>query len=49
MLNDRNELAHNYDGTLATACAETIVGEYIGVFEEFRLEASTLIDKMRAD
>ena len=49
MLNDRNELAHDYDGTFARECVETVVSEYIAVFEEFKSEACILIDKMKKE
>ncbi len=39
MLGDRNELTHDYDGTMAKEKVEAIVGEYIPLFVEFRNKA----------
>lgn len=36
MLGDRNELTHDYDGTLAKEKVHMIVEEYIPLFEQFR-------------
>ncbi len=36
MLDKRNELTHDYDGSLARDCFETIVREYVPVFEKLR-------------
>ena len=37
MLRIRNQLAHDYDGSLATAEFSIIVNEYIPLFERFRV------------
>jgi len=47
MLNDRNELAHDYDGTLAIECVETIIREYTPVFGKFQQTTETLIEQMK--
>ena len=36
MLDKRNELTHDYDGSIAKACFETIVNRYIPLFEQFK-------------
>ena len=48
MLEDRNELAHDYDGTLAEECAEKIVNQYIPIFEEFREKARGYIEELQS-
>ena len=48
MLEDRNELAHDYDGTLAEECAERIVNQYIPIFEEFREKARGYIEELQS-
>lgn len=47
MLEDRNELAHDYDGTLAEECAEKIVNQYIPIFEDFREKARGYIEELQ--
>lgn len=39
MLRIRNQLAHDYDGSLATEEFEVIVNEYISLFEQFKVSA----------
>ncbi len=39
MLRIRNQLAHDYDGSLATEEFEVIVNEYIPLFEQFKVSA----------
>ncbi len=46
MLADRNELAHDYDGSLAAECCIRIVEQYIPLFEAFRDKASFYIEEM---
>ena len=36
MLNDRNNLAHDYDGTMVRGLFDIIVGQYTAAFEKFR-------------
>lgn len=48
MLEDRNELAHDYDGLLAEECAEKIVSQYIPIFEEFREKAKGYIEELQS-
>ena len=48
MLEDRNELAHDYDGTLAEERAEKIVNQYIPIFEEFREKARGYIEELQS-
>ena len=47
MLNDRNELAHDYDGKLASECFELIVNDYINAFDLFKEKAETVIAEMK--
>ena len=35
LLEDRNRLAHDYDGTLTEKCFPVIIGEYLPLFEDF--------------
>lgn len=42
MLEDRSELAHDYDGTLAVDCVGKIVNQYILTFEAFREKANSI-------
>ena len=49
MLEDRNELAHDYDGTLAVNCCQTIVDQYITVFEEFDKKAGYYIEELKKE
>ena len=46
MLEDRNELSNDYDGTLAVSCCQTIVYQYITVFEEFDKKAGYYIEEL---
>ena len=46
MLNDRNELAHDYDGTLATSCFDIIICQYIDEFEKFKNKAEPILRQM---
>ena len=39
MLRIRNQLAHDYDGSLAVKEFEVIVNEYIPLFEQFKNNA----------
>lgn len=39
MLRIRNQLAHDYDGSLAVKEFEVIVNEYIPLFEQFKVSA----------
>lgn len=39
MLRIRNQLAHDYDGSLAVKEFEVIVNEYISLFEQFKVSA----------
>ncbi len=45
MLNLRNELSHDYDGSLASESFETITGEYIPLFQQFREEAEKFMEQ----
>lgn len=49
MLEDRNELAHDYDGTLAVSCCRKIVDQYITVFEEFDKKAGYYIEELKKE
>lgn len=46
MLEDRNNLAHDYDGFLARDCFKKIVGEYTEIFDAFQEKAENYMDKM---
>ncbi len=46
MLDDRNELAHDYDGKIAEACFDKIVNEYIPVFLEFKVNVEGYVKDM---
>lgn len=39
MLKTRNQLAHDYDGTFAKGMFQLIVGDYLKLFEQFRIKA----------
>ncbi len=43
MLKLRNELAHDYDGELAKASFDEIIGSYLSLFQKFREEAKKYI------
>ena len=43
MLDDRNRLAHDYDGSLAEECFSVIVEEYLPLFEGFADTVSGII------
>lgn len=47
MLEDRNELVHDYDGKLAQQKVSVIVNEYTSLFEKFQCAAMQYIDKMK--
>ena len=47
MLDDRNALAHDYDGNLAKECFGKIVNEYIPVLKEFQEKAGKYMDLMK--
>lgn len=49
MLKDRNNLPHDYDGTIAQQAVKRIVNEYLPVFGKFRETAGEYIRKMRAE
>ena len=49
MLLDRNELTHDYDGSLARNAANKIVELYLPVFEHFRDIAARYMDQMEKD
>ena len=44
MLDDRNRLAHDYDGSLAEQCFSVIVGEYLPLLEAFADAAGDIIE-----
>jgi len=44
MLNLRNALAHDYDGSLAKNAFESIVNEYIPLFSEFAMKAGRYME-----
>lgn len=44
MLDERNDLTHNYDVDLANEVYEKIVNDYIPVFETFKNKISSFID-----
>ncbi len=46
MLDMRNALAHDYDGSLAKSCFMTILNEYIPLFEKFRVRAAESLQDM---
>lgn len=46
MLEDRNNLTHDYDSSLAEKCIHRIIQVYIPLFEEFRTKASGYLDLM---
>ena len=45
MLNLRNELAHDYDGSLAKNAFDSIVKEYIPLFSEFATKAGRYMEE----
>ncbi len=47
MLDMRNELAHDYDGSLAKISFHTIVEEYIPLFEAFSLRVREVISDLK--
>jgi nucleotidyltransferase substrate binding protein (TIGR01987 family) len=47
MLDDRNDLAHDYDGQLAMESFEKIVNVYVVLFKEFKEKAQYYINLMR--
>lgn len=49
MLDDRNNLTHDYDGKLAKTAVITIRDEYLPVFEEFRKTAGEYMKQMESD
>ncbi|MCC6095729.1 MAG: nucleotidyltransferase substrate binding protein [Eubacterium sp.] len=49
MLLDRNNLTHDYDGTLANEAVHRIIEIYLPVFEEFRDTATSYIKKIGQD
>ena len=49
MLLERNELTHDYDGSLEKEAAKRIVDWYLPVFEKFRDTAAVYLDKMDQD
>lgn len=49
MLSNRNELAHDYDGTLAENCCEIIVNQYIDVFMQFKEKAQYYIEEIKKE
>lgn len=49
MLSDRNELAHDYDGTLAEECCDKIVGHYIDIFEGFAERARYYMEELKKE
>ncbi|MCD8231522.1 MAG: nucleotidyltransferase substrate binding protein [Clostridiales bacterium] len=46
MLNMRNELSHDYDGSMARDCFHTIIYDYIPLFQKFRTVAGEYIDRI---
>ncbi|MCD8009393.1 MAG: nucleotidyltransferase substrate binding protein [Lachnospiraceae bacterium] len=46
MLNMRNELSHDYDGSMARDCFDTIVYDYIPLFQQFRAKAGTFMEQI---
>ncbi|MCD8078835.1 MAG: nucleotidyltransferase substrate binding protein [Lachnospiraceae bacterium] len=46
MLNMRNELSHDYDGSMARDCFDTIVHDYIPLFQQFRAKAGTFMEQI---
>ncbi|MCD8046326.1 MAG: nucleotidyltransferase substrate binding protein [Clostridiales bacterium] len=44
MLNMRNELSHDYDGSMAREYFQTIVREFIPLFQQFRIVAGEYTD-----
>ncbi|MCD8330097.1 MAG: nucleotidyltransferase substrate binding protein [Lachnospiraceae bacterium] len=46
MLNMRNELSHDYDGSMARDCFDTIVHDYIPLFQQFRAKAGTFMGQI---
>ena len=48
MLEDRNQLAHDYDGRLADEKTEVIVYQYIPLIDEFHKNVKTLMEKHEA-
>lgn len=49
MLDDRNNLAHDYDGEMAKDCFERIVGEYTQVFVKFKEKAQYYMKEMQKE
>ena len=49
MLDDRNDLTHDYDGTLAGEAVVKIRDVYIPVFEEFRAQAAEYMQLMEKE
>jgi nucleotidyltransferase substrate binding protein (TIGR01987 family) len=46
MLDDRNDLAHDYDGALAEEIVHKILEQYLPVLEIFRDTAGTYVEKI---
>ncbi len=46
MLDMRNELSHDYDGSMAQSSFETIVHDFIPLFQQFRDVAALFIGRM---
>ncbi|MCD8148771.1 MAG: nucleotidyltransferase substrate binding protein [Clostridiales bacterium] len=46
MLNMRNELSHDYDGSMARDCFHTITYDFIPLFQKFRTVAGEYIDRI---
>lgn len=45
MLRDRNDLAHDYDGSVVLEVCGRILGSYLDLFEEFRTEARKFFEQ----
>ena len=43
MLSDRNNLSHDYDGTLAAQKVHVIIEEYIPLFQKFRINVEKIL------
>lgn len=44
MLNMRNELSHDYDGSMAGACFHTIINDFLPLFQQFRTVAGDYME-----
>ena len=46
MLNMRNELSHDYDGSMARACFHTIINDFLPLFQQLRTVAGDYMERI---